>query len=69
MQAKSEEKDLSIGQLAELHSLYLQDNGFKRLPEAIGRLRKLELLGLDRNNWDLGGLPACLEHMQLKIDR
>jgi len=59
-----------VGQLTELHSLYLQRNRLKRLPPSIDRLTKLELLGLLENNWDVGGLPDCLEFMDsLKIDR
>ena len=59
-----------IGQLTELHSLYLQRNKLKRLPPSIDRLTKLQLLGLLENNWDVGGLPDCLEFMDsLKIDR
>ena len=36
---------------------------------AAAREAELELLGIDRNNWDVGGIPPELEHMQLKIDR
>ena len=59
----------SIGSLTALKSLYLQDNAFKRMPSDIARCTELELLGIDRNNWDVGGIPPELEHMQLKIDR
>jgi hypothetical protein len=45
-----------IGNLIHLHSLYLHQNQFKRLPASISNLRKVELLGLRKNNWDIGGV-------------
>ena len=39
------------------------------IPEWETTMWRFELLGIDRNNWDVGGIPAELEHMQLKIDR
>ena len=45
-----------IGNLRNLHSLYLHSNQFKRLPREISNLHKLELLGLERNTWDIGGI-------------